>query len=134
MQGTILSFDSENNKGLISGHDGVRYSFTRMDWESSKIEPKENLNVDFDTKDKKALEIIVIKSKKQKGKKSRPNAIFWALFGGGLGAHKFYLGQNGMGILYLLFCWTAIPLLLALIEVIFLAFLNSDEFDKRYND
>jgi TM2 domain-containing membrane protein YozV len=133
MRGTVLSFDKETNKGLISGHDGLRYTFSRMDWTSSKIDPKESLEIDFDTKDKKALEIIVIKSKKQKGKKSRPNAIFWALFGGGLGAHKFYLGQSGLGLLYLLFCWTAIPFLLALIEVIYLAFLDEEEFNNRYN-
>jgi len=35
---------------------------------------------------------------------------------GGLGVHKFYLGQVGMGILYLLFCWTGIPSIIGLIE------------------
>ena len=29
---------------------------------------------------------------------------------------KFYLKQTGMGIMYLLFCWTGIPALVALIE------------------
>lgn len=32
-----------------------------------------------------------------------------ALFLGGFGAHKFYSGKTGMGILYIVFCWTAIP-------------------------
>lgn len=42
--------------------------------------------------------------------------ILWAILLGGLGAHKFYAGKAGQGILYLLFCWTYIPSLLGLIE------------------
>ena len=41
--------------------------------------------------------------------KSKAIAIILALFLGGIGIHKFYLGQAGQGILYLLFCWTFIP-------------------------
>ena len=39
-----------------------------------------------------------------------------ALLLGGIGAHKFYAGKIGTGICYLLFCWTAIPAIIALIE------------------
>jgi len=39
-----------------------------------------------------------------------------AFFLGGLGVHKFYASQTGMGILYLVFCWTFIPSIIALIE------------------
>ena len=35
---------------------------------------------------------------------------------GGLGAHKFYSGKTLMGVLYLVFCWTYIPALIALVE------------------
>ena len=41
-----------------------------------------------------------------------------AFFLGGLGIHKFYAGKIGSGILYLIFCWTFIPGLIALIEFI----------------
>ena len=45
---------------------------------------------------------------------------------GGLGIHKFYLGKTGMGILYLVFCWTCIPSIIGFIEgVIYLC--SSDE-------
>lgn len=39
-------------------------------------------------------------------RKSKTTAGLLALFLGGAGAHKFYLGQWKMGLLYLLFIWT----------------------------
>ncbi len=41
-----------------------------------------------------------------------------ALFLGGIGAHKFYAGKIGLGIVYLIFCWTFIPSVIAFIEFI----------------
>ena len=46
---------------------------------------------------------------------------------GGLGAHKFYAGKWIMGILYLLFCWTYVPTIIALIDFLIAAFQRSDE-------
>jgi TM2 domain-containing membrane protein YozV len=48
--------------------------------------------------------------------KNPTTAIILALFLGGLGIHKFYLGQTGLGIVYLLFFWTFIPAFIAFIE------------------
>ena len=52
----------------------------------------------------------------QNVKKNQTTAVILALLLGGLGAHKFYLGNAGVGILYLLFCWTYIPSIIAFIE------------------
>lgn len=41
-----------------------------------------------------------------------------ALFFGGIGAHKFYSGFSGKGIMYLIFCWTMIPALIAFFSAI----------------
>ena len=49
-----------------------------------------------------------------------------AFFLGGLGIHKFYVGKIGMGILYVLFCWTYIPLILSIIELIIALSKKSD--------
>jgi TM2 domain-containing membrane protein YozV len=64
--------------------------------------------------------------------KSRVAAILLALFLGGLGAHKFYLGQVGMGLLYLVFCWTGIPAIVALVEAILYLLASDEDFQKKY--
>ncbi len=48
--------------------------------------------------------------------KSKTVAGVLGILLGGLGIHKFYLGKVGMGILYIVFCWTYIPALVGLIE------------------
>lgn len=52
----------------------------------------------------------------QNVKKNPTTAVLLALFLGGLGAHKFYMGKTGAGILYILFGWTFIPGIIAFIE------------------
>lgn len=49
-------------------------------------------------------------------RKNTTTAVLLALFLGGFGAHHFYMGKTGLGILYLVFCWTFIPAIIALIE------------------
>ena len=41
--------------------------------------------------------------------KSRPLAALLAILLGGLGVHRFYLGDIAWGAGYLLFCWSGIP-------------------------
>ncbi|SLM63188.1 MULTISPECIES: TM2 domain-containing protein [Dickeya] len=68
-----------------------------------------------------------------KGEKSRISAALFAFFLGGIGAHKFYLGKPGQGILYLLFCWTFIPSVIAFIEFIIYLCNSDEEFARKYN-
>jgi TM2 domain-containing membrane protein YozV len=55
-----------------------------------------------------------------------------ALFLGGIGIHKFYNGSWGWGILYILFCWTFVPCLVALIEGI-MYLVDPQRYDLIYN-
>ena len=64
--------------------------------------------------------------------KSRIAAAFFAFFLGAIGGHKFYLGQVGLGILYLLFFWTFIPALVAFIEFILLLTMSDEKFNQKY--
>ena len=59
-------------------------------------------------------------------------AVLLAFFLGGIGAHKFYLGRVGQGILYLLFCWTFIPGIIALIEFIIYLCTSDEDFATKY--
>ena len=65
--------------------------------------------------------------------RNRTAAILICFFGGGFGIHKFYLGKHVQGIIYLLFCWTAIPSLIAFFEFLGLCFMSDREFDARFN-
>jgi TM2 domain-containing membrane protein YozV len=64
--------------------------------------------------------------------KNKTSAALFAFFLGGLGVHKFYLGQTALGILYLVFCWTFIPAIVAFIEGIVLIGMNDNEFAQKY--
>lgn len=44
--------------------------------------------------------------------------ILLALFLGGIGAHDFYVGKTGKGLIKLAFCWTGIPSIIALFNII----------------
>ena len=46
--------------------------------------------------------------------------VLLALFLGTFGAHHFYLRRNGLGIMYVLFCWTGIPTIASFIECFFM--------------
>lgn len=65
--------------------------------------------------------------------KNKIVAALLALFLGSLGIHKFYLGQNVAGIIYLLFSWTFIPGIIAFFEFIGLLFMSDDVFNVKYN-
>lgn len=64
--------------------------------------------------------------------KSKIAAALFAFFLGGFGAHKFYLGQVGKGILYLLFFWTFIPALIAFVEFILFLTMSDEKFNQKY--
>lgn len=65
--------------------------------------------------------------------KDRATAGILAIFLGGLGVHRFYLGQ-WWGIAYILLCWLLIPGLVAMIEGIVFLCTSQESWDEKYND
>jgi len=66
------------------------------------------------------------------GGKDRTTAAILALFLGGLGAHHFYLGNTGRGVLYLLFVWTFIPVVVGFVEGIIYLTKSDQDFRQQY--
>lgn len=67
------------------------------------------------------------------GQKSRVAAAIMALLLGGVGIHKFYLGRVGWGVVYLIFCWTFIPALVAFVEGIIYLTMSDEAFSAKYD-
>lgn len=66
--------------------------------------------------------------------KNKTVAGLLALFLGGIGIHKFYLGTWGWGLIYLFFCWTFIPAIVALIEAIRFFTLAPVDFESKVRE
>lgn len=64
--------------------------------------------------------------------KKRSTAILLALFLGAIGIHRFYLNRNVSGLIYLLFCWTFIPALIAFLEAISYLTYTDEAFNEKY--
>lgn len=64
--------------------------------------------------------------------KSRTTAGILALLLGGLGVHKFYLGNNSLGLVYLLFSWTFVPAIVGAVEGLIYLTMSDDAFAEKY--
>ena len=60
-------------------------------------------------------------------------AILLAFIVGSLGIQEFYLGNAFRGILGILFCWTFIPAIVALVQICVFLFKGEDYFNSKYN-
>ena len=124
----ILAIDIE--KGMVSvGLDNGTAKDFPIDQFSFK--PVVNAKIDIFKKEDGSYVISSAKSNQQlmdtkSHKVSKIVYLVVTLFLGGLGIHKFIAGRIGLGILYLVFCWTFIPEIVALIEFIMACFKEAD--------
>ena len=65
--------------------------------------------------------------------KDKTTAGILAILLGGYGIHHFYLGNTGLGILYLCLFWTLIPGIIALVEGILYLTMSESEFQRKYS-
>ena len=101
MKGQVLDFSIQLNSGAISGSDGTRYNFSGEDWKGDRP-PSRGMMVDFTAEDNQAKEVYAAIGSGATSDKNKLAAGLLAIFLGGLGIHKFYLGFTGPGLVYLL--------------------------------
>jgi TM2 domain-containing membrane protein YozV len=65
--------------------------------------------------------------------KNKTTAAILAFFLGYFGVHRFYLGQIGLGFVYLILCWTPIIWVVTLIDFIVFLTMSEDNFNMKYN-
>ena len=65
--------------------------------------------------------------KEDSNKPSLTIYLLLTLFLGGVGAHDFYVGKPVTGLIKLAFCWTGIPTIVSLFNIIG-ALMNKDDF------
>lgn len=138
MKGKILDFNIQESKGVILSEDGSRYNFVTAQWKGNKA-PAVNQTVDFTVNGNDAESIYLQQS--AEGTKSKIVAGILALFLGGFGVHKFYLGCTTAGIIMLVvflfgFIVLGIPsfiiALIAFIEALIYFFKSDDVFEDTY--
>jgi TM2 domain-containing membrane protein YozV len=72
-------------------------------------------------------------AKKKIQSKSKVVAGLLAIFLGGIGIHKFYLGRVGWGLIYILFSWTCIPIFLGVMEGLIYLGMSDKSFEAKYS-
>jgi len=70
---------------------------------------------------------------RQRSPVSKAVLLLLTFFLGGIGAHKFYLGKHWQGALYLIFFWTGIPALIALVEFFVYIFTSGERLNEKYS-
>ncbi|HEY9677457.1 MAG TPA: NINE protein [Drouetiella sp.] len=65
--------------------------------------------------------------------RNKQTAVILAAVLGGVGAHRFYLGEKLSGITYLLFCWTGVPVIIGWFEAINYSQMSRVTFNLTYN-
>lgn len=138
MKGKILDFNIQESKGVILSDDGNRYDFFISEWKGIKS-PVINQVIDFTINGNSAESIYIITS--NNNSKSKIVAGILALFLGGFGIHKFYLGCTTAGIIMLVlfllgFILLGIPsfiiAVISFIESLIYFFKSDDNFEDIY--
>jgi TM2 domain-containing membrane protein YozV len=144
MKGQILDYSIQSNTGTITGADGARYTFEGSEWNGDRA-PMRGMSVDFEADGNQAKAVYIALGASGVGTKDKTAAGLLAIFLGGLGIHKFYLGFTGPGLVYLLvntvgFAVTWLMLFIPNIVLAVLAFVegiiyltkSDEEFHQHY--
>lgn len=103
MKGRILNYTAQTQSGVITGNDGKRYTFAASEWKDT-VPPTRGMSVDFEIQEGEARAIYRALEccSRILNEKNKIMAGVLAILFGWLGAHKFYLGYIGPGLVFLL--------------------------------
>ena len=135
MRGQILVISDEKQAGAIATPDGQRVMFRLADWQDV-VPPQRGMEVEFNLDENKRVRQVQLamlsaspqqhqqqpaRSLAQEPKRKAVLTLF-ALFLGWAGAHRFYMGAWGWGLVQLLALPFFIGLLMALVPAMGLFF------------
>jgi TM2 domain-containing membrane protein YozV len=139
MRGRFLGFTGNREEGVISLEDGSRFSFNSGEFNGDIERLTPGTELDFVGESGIARQVFLIANSNPE--KSKIVAGVLALFLGGFGVHKFYLGYGKEGTIMLLvfvfgFIFIGLPSLavslVAFVEGIIYLTKSDDEFYYRY--
>lgn len=96
----------------------------------ANMNKKEENNMSNEQLQNEILKEQLKQLKSMKEDSNKPSLVVYlllALFLGGLGAHDFYVGKPVKGLIKLVFCWTGIPTIISVFNIIG-ALMNKDNF------
>jgi TM2 domain-containing membrane protein YozV len=138
MDGVVLGVDTPNGRGAIRVSTGDRFYFALSEWRGG-VMPVAGMRVDFErAPDGSASNVFplskaTVATAHGKPERSRVVAAVLAILLGEFGAHKFYAGSWGLGLLYILFSWTTLPFLISIVEGIAYLAMSDDDFQDKYS-
>ncbi len=139
--------DSDDDEGLDEDLDEIDETAEAQDFSDIEkmLEDEEGEELKLDEAEEGAAEEKAAdKKKKAKKKKTKPEKaaaageidkvvlVLLTFFLGGIGIHKLYLGKYLQAALYMLFFWTGIPGLIALVEFFIYIFSSKESLQKKY--
>lgn len=150
MRGQLLEYSAETGMGKISAADGNRYTFKGTDFRGDVLTLSPGDELDFVPGEEGwAADVYALNADKPAAANAQPffgpvknnvAAGLLAIFLGGFGIHKFYLGYNGPAIIMLLcgtFGWLlvlpgVVIWIIAFIEGILYLTKSPVEFEELY--
>ena len=133
MTGQILDYSVQKNEGVISADDGSRYTFSGSEWRID-ASPARGMRVDFEVQANSATEVYRALGATKPQTKSKAAVTLWGIFLGWVGAHKFYMGSWGWGIIYLLTFSLAVPAIVGIVEWIRYVLMSDEEFYAKVEE